>query len=106
MEMFVLSYVNVLCIYPRLCLQVFPPKGLELTWQTGMFYSYIVLLIYVNETMYLYWNLPFSKIQVNCFMAWDDSPGANVISECVLWVRGLVPFSEFWDISFLDLAGF
>ena len=22
MEMFVLSYVNVLCIYPRLCLQV------------------------------------------------------------------------------------
>ena len=22
---------------------------------------------------------------------WDDSPGANVISKCMLWVRGLVP---------------
>ena len=31
MEMFVLSYVNVLCTYPRLCLQVVLPKGSELT---------------------------------------------------------------------------
>ena len=45
-----------------------------------MFYSYIVLLIYVNETIYLLGNLPFYKIHVNRFMAWDDSPGANVIS--------------------------
>ena len=45
MEMFVLSYVNVLCIYPRLCLQVGLPKGSEPTWQTSMLYSFIVLLI-------------------------------------------------------------
>ena len=60
-----------------------------------MLYSYTVLLIYVNETIYLYGNLPFFKIHVYRFMAWDDSPGANVISKCMLWVRGLVPFSEF-----------
>ena len=40
----------------------------------------IVLLIYVNETIYLLENLSFFKIHVNRFMAWDDSPGANVIS--------------------------
>ena len=45
-----------------------------------MFYSYIVLLIYVNETIHLYGNLPFFKIHVNHFMARDDSPAANVIS--------------------------
>ena len=66
----------------------------------------IVLLIYVNETIHLYGNLPFFKIHVNHFMALDDPPGANVISKCMLWVRGLVPVSEFWDISFLQLADF
>ena len=60
-----------------------------------MLYSYIVLLIYVNETVSVYDNLPYFKIHVNRFMAWDDSPGANVISKCMLWVKGLVPFSEF-----------
>ena len=40
-------------------------------------------------------NLPFFKIHVNHFMAWDDSPDAKITSECILWVRGLVPFSEF-----------
>ena len=39
-----------------------------------------VLLIYVNETIYLYGNLPFFKIRINRLMAWDDSPGGNVIS--------------------------
>ena len=56
-----------------------------------VFYSYLVLLIYVNETIYLLGNPPFFKIHVNHFMAQDDSPGANVISKCMLWVRGLVP---------------
>ena len=60
--------------------------------QICMFYSYIVLLIYVNETIYLLGNLPFFKIHVNHLMAQDDSSGANVISKCMLWVRGLVPF--------------
>ena len=78
-----------------------PAKALEQIWQTSISYSYIVLLIYVNEAIYLLLTLPFFKIQVNHFMAWDDSLGANVISKCMLWVRGLVPFSKFWDISFL-----
>ena len=99
MEMFVLSYVNVLYIYPRLCMQVGSPKGSELTWQTSMLY--IVHLIYVNETIYFYGNLPFFKIHVKRFMARDGSPGAKIISKCILWVRGLVSFSEFWDVSFL-----
>ena len=93
--MLVLSYVNVKCIYPRLCFQVGSPKGSEPTWQTSMLYSYIVLLICVSETIYLYGNLPFFKIHVNHFMAPDDSVGANVISKCMLRVRCLVPFSEF-----------
>ena len=50
----------------------------------------IVLLIYVNESIYLLGNLPFFKIHVNRFMAWDDSADANVISKSTLWVRGLM----------------
>ena len=57
-----------------------------------MFYSYIVLLIYANETIYLLGNLLFFKVHVNHLMAWDDSSGANVISKCMLWVRVLVSF--------------
>ena len=45
-----------------------------------MSYSYLVLLIYVNETIYLPGNLLFFKIHVNHFMAWEDSHPANVIS--------------------------
>ena len=81
-----------------------PPKGSEPTWQTSMLYSYAALLIYVIETIYLYGNLPFFRIRVDRFMVQDDSPGAKMISKCILWVRGLVPSSEFWDISFLSLA--
>ena len=45
-----------------------------------VFYSYLVLLIYVNETIYLLGNPPFFKIHFNHFMAREDSPAANVIS--------------------------
>ena len=45
-----------------------------------MFYSYLVRLTYVNETIYLLGNLPFFKIHVYHSMAQDDSPAANVIS--------------------------
>ena len=37
--------------------------------QTSTFYSYIVLLTYVNETIYLLGNLPFLKIHIIRFMA-------------------------------------
>ena len=59
--------------------------------QTCVFYSYIVFLVDVKETIYFLGNLCFFSIHVNCFMARDDSHGAKVISECILWVRGLVP---------------
>ena len=45
-----------------------------------MSYSYLVLLIYVNETIYLPGNLSFFNIHVNHFMAQDDSPATSVIS--------------------------
>ena len=61
-----------------------PPKDSEPTRQTSTLYSYIVLLIYVNETIYLLGNLPLFKIHANCFIARDDSPSANVISKCML----------------------
>ena len=53
------------------------PKGSEPSWQTNMLY--IVLLIYVNETIYLFGKSDF--LQGSChFMALNDPPGANVIS--------------------------
>ena len=51
-----------------------------------------VLLSYVNETIYLLGNLLFFKIHVNRSMAQDEPFGAKIIPECILWVRGLVPF--------------
>ena len=44
--------------------------------------------------MCLLGNLPFFQIHLNHSMAQDDSPCANVILKRMLWVRGLVPFSE------------
>ena len=95
--MFFLSYVNELCIYPRLCLS---SSGFHIRLRTnnGSANQYVllrnVLLSYVNETVYLLENLPFFKIHVNCFMAQDNSPCASAISKCRLWVKGLVPLSE------------
>ena len=63
-------------------------KPLDFTHANG-------LLSCVNDTMYLLGNLLFFKIHVNHFMAQDNSPCANVISKCMLSVRGLGPFSKF-----------
>ena len=91
MEMLVLSYVNVLCFYPRLCLQVGSAKWLR-TYLTNQY----VILRYCSPNLckqnYLYGNLPFYEIQVNHFMAWDESSGAKIIPKCIVWMRGLVPF--------------
>ena len=90
MEMFVLSYANVLCIYPRLCLQV----G-SISWLRTYLTNQYVILRYCFPNLckqnYLYGNLPFYKIQVNGFTAWDES-SVKIIPKCILWVRGLVPF--------------
>ena len=74
MEMFFLSYVNELCIYPRLCLSL---SRFCLRLRTDLTNQYVllnksvcfthgnVLLSYVNEAIYLPGNLPFFKIHVN-----------------------------------------
>ena len=74
-------------------------------------------LSYVNETMYLLWNLPFFKmvspktnfflfsnlgliiaqqasIHISCFMAGDDTPHAILSQKCLLWERGLVKLPQ------------
>ena len=74
MEMFMLSYANILCIYPKLCLQVgssSEAKGLR----TYLINQYVILR-YCSSNLckghYLYGALPFFKIQVNPFMAQDE----------------------------------
>ena len=36
----------------------------------------------------MYGNLPFYKIQVNHFMAQDESSGAKIIPKCIFWMGG------------------
>ena len=112
MKMFFLSYVSELCIYLRCCLSsswFCLRLGTDLTNQYVLLNKPVcftvanILSSYVNETMYLLRNLPFFKIHGNRLMARDDSQCASVISERMLWMRGLVPLSELWDISFLSL---
>ena len=104
MEMFVLSYANTLCIYPKLCLQVGSTSWLRI-YLTNQY----VILRYCSPNLckwnYLYGDLPFFKIQVNHFMTQDEQFGAKIIPKCILWMRGLVPF---WVLrhSFLLLTDF
>ena len=99
MEMFVLSYANVLCLYPKLCLQV---GSASWPW-TYLTNQYGYCSPNLCKWNYLYGGLPFFKIQVNHFMAQDKPFGAKIIPKCILWVRGLVPF---WILrhSFLSLT--
>ena len=71
-----------------------PPKTQNPLNKPVCFTHANVLLSYANETVFTR-KLPFFKILVNHFMAQDNSPCANVISKCMLWVRRLVPVSEF-----------
>ena len=48
MEMFVLSYVNV----PQTLSSSWFRQMAQPTWQTGVLYSDVVPLIYVNETVW------------------------------------------------------
>ena len=91
MEMFVLSYANVLCIYPKLCLQVGSASWLR-TYLTNQYVILKYCFPNLSKRNYLYGNLSFYKIQVNHFMAQDEPFGAKIIPKCILWVRGLVPF--------------
>ena len=56
------------CVFtPDSVFKSVPPKGSESTWQTSMLYSYIVLLVCVNEIIYLYGNLPFFQDSCQSF---------------------------------------
>ena len=79
----------------------FPQKAQKRLEQNSMFSSYLVLLIYVKEMIYLPGILPFFKIHVNQFLAQDDSPAANVTSRHVV---GEGPGAIPWDSAFLSLA--
>ena len=90
MEMFVLSYANVLYIYPKLC-----QFGSAFWLRTYLTNQYVILR-YCSSNLcklnYLYGDLRFFKIQVNHFTAQDKPFGAKIIPKSILWVRGLVPF--------------
>ena len=91
MEMLVLSYADVLYSYRNLCLQVGSAKWLR-TYLTNQY----VVLRYCSPNLckwnHLYGDFPFFKIQVNHFMAQDETFGAKIIPKYILWVRGLVLF--------------
>ena len=72
-----------------------PPKTQNQLDKPVCFTYANVLLSYVNETVSLFGNLPYFKIHANHFMVWDNSPSANVMPKCMLWVKGLVTVSEF-----------
>ena len=74
--------MNYVFILNFVFLQVSSTQNQQWLNKSVWFTHTIVLLIYVNETIYLLGNLPFFKIHVNHFMAWDDSSYANVISNC------------------------
>ena len=101
MEMFILSYANVLCIYPKLSLQVGSAQWLR-TYLTN---QYVILNCSPNlcKQNYLYGSLPFYKIEINHFMAWDELSGAKIIPKYTLWMRGpgtILSFKTF--LSLID----
>ena len=69
MEMFVLSYVNV----PQIL------SSCSAKWLRTYLTNQYVILRYCSPNLckrnYLDGNLPFCKIQVNHFMAWDELSG-------------------------------
>ena len=109
------SFNSVLTTWPHLVLP----------WANQcIFLMEIFFLSYVNETIYLLWNLPFFKmvppktnfflfsnlglimtqqtsIPVNCFMAGDDTPPDILSQKCIVWERGLVKLPQPWGVSYL-----
>ena len=79
MELFALSYGNVLCIYPRLSSGWFHLKTQNRLDKPARF-IHTLLFSYVSETAFA-WK-PAFEIHVNRLMAQDDSAGVHVISEC------------------------
>ena len=65
-------------------------------WLRTYLINQYVILRYCSSNLckwnYLHGDLSFFKIQVNLFMAQDEPFGDKIITKCILWVRGLVPF--------------
>ena len=76
-------------MYPRL-------SSCSTKWLRTYLTNQYVILRYCSPDLckwnHWYGNLPFYKIQVNHFTAWDESSGARIITKRNLWMRGLVPF--------------
>ena len=87
------------------------PQTLSSSGSTSWLRIYLtnqyVILRYCSPNLckqnYLYGNLPFHKIQVNRFMAWDESSGAKIIPKIHLMDEGpgaILSFKTF--LSFIN----
>ena len=121
-------YLKILCchddIWFHLNLTFLKPWANQCIFLMEMFF-----LIYVNETMYLLWNLPFFKmvppkinfflfsnfgliiaqqtsIHINCCMAGRWPRRAIISQKCILWERGLVKLPQPWGLSLIWLIAF
>ena len=80
MEMFFLSYVNELSIYPRLCLQVSSCLRLRTDFDKPVCFTQAnVLLSHVNETVFA-WNPAFLQDSCQSFYG----PGQLTVCQCYL----------------------
>ena len=85
---------KVLFVPPRVYFSV-----LCMLWQ--LYGGVNVPLSSVKKTIFA-WKPAFLQDSCQSFYGPGHSLCAIVISSCMLWVRGVVPVSEFWDISFLQ----
>ena len=82
---------------------------IELNWilrtDNGSTIQYVLFIQMFSQSMlmrlYVSLEICLSSRFMSVFFYFLGWPCANVISKCMLHVRGLVPFSEFWEISFL-----
>ena len=75
--MFILSYANVLYIYPKLWLQVGSTSWLKI-YLTNLYVIFKYCSPNLCKWNYLYGDLLFFKIQVNHFMAQDEPFGGKM----------------------------
>ena len=102
MKIFVLNYVNELCIYLDSVFKWAPPKTQNGLDKPECFTHANILLSYVNETV-LAEKPAFLQDSCQSFYGQGQSTLCQYYLKCMLWVRGSKA-SEFWDISFLQLA--
>ena len=93
-----------------------------------IFHMEMFFLSYVNEAVYLLWNLPFFKspktksfffsqtlgwswlnkpVFMSIVLWWgsgDDTPWAILSQKCILWEEGLVRLPQPWGVSLIWLA--